>query len=69
MTKVPDQSSGAASSPASQMDIGRIEGRRVYHNNKSLAFLKVKQSFQTGVGVQGEIHIRSYVEFPLPPTQ
>ena len=36
MTKVPDQSSGAASSPASQMDIGRIEGRRVYHNNKSL---------------------------------
>ena len=29
-------SSGTASDPASQIDIGRIEGQRVYHNNKPL---------------------------------
>ena len=48
MTKVPDQSSGAASSPASQMDIGRIEGRRVYHNNKSLKETKISKFIHFG---------------------
>ena len=42
MTKAQDHSSGAASSPASQIDIGRSEGRRVYYNNKSLTYYRFR---------------------------
>ena len=44
-----------ASGPASQMDMGRIEGQRVYYNNKPLVTFYVK-SYLSDVRYRSQYH-------------